>query len=89
MARALPGARPGLESAMTHLQRLTPDGFAPETSRPDPKRVRAGDPIFTTWSLVEREGLFCGLWECTPGKWRIASDEWEYCRILSGVSVLA
>lgn len=73
---------------MAHLQRLTPDGFAPETSRPDAAKVLAGDPVFTTWSIEEREGLFCGLWECTPGKWRIAYDEWEYCRILSGVSIL-
>jgi hypothetical protein len=73
---------------MTHLLRLTPDGFAPETSRPAPEKVLAGDPVFTTWSIEEREALFCGLWECTPGKWRIAYDEWEYCRILSGVSLL-
>ena len=73
---------------MTHLQRLTTDGFAPETSRPDAAKVLAGDPVFTTWSIEERQGLFCGLWESSPGKWRIAYDECEYCRILSGVSVL-
>ena len=24
----------------------------------------------------------------TPGKWRIEYDEWEFCHILSGVSVV-
>lgn len=32
--------------------------------------------------------LFAGVWESTPGKWRIVYDEWEYCSLLSGVSVI-
>ena len=28
------------------------------------------------------------MWESTPGKWRISYDEWEFCHILSGVSVI-
>jgi uncharacterized cupin superfamily protein len=70
------------------LFRVAPEG-APEASRPDPARVLAGDPVHRTWNLEERDGLFCGVWESTPGKWRIAYDEWEYCRIISGVSVIA
>ena len=61
----------------------------PEVSRPDPAKVLAGDPVHTTWNLEERDGLYCGIWQSTPGKWRIAYDEWEYCRILEGVSVIA
>jgi len=61
---------------------------APEVSRPDPDRVLSGDPVHSTWNLVERGGLYCGIWESTPGCWRIVYDEWEYCRILSGVSVI-
>ncbi|OWU86189.1 cupin [Oceanicola sp. 22II-s10i] len=60
----------------------------PETDRPAPEKVISGDPVFTTWNLEERDGLYCGLWEATPGKWRIAYDEWEYCRILWGRSVI-
>ncbi|MEZ5716843.1 MAG: cupin domain-containing protein [Paracoccaceae bacterium] len=60
----------------------------PETDRPDPAKLISGDPVFTTWNLEERDGLYCGIWQSTPGKWRIAYDEWEYCRILSGVSIL-
>ncbi|MCX7890311.1 MAG: cupin domain-containing protein [Rhodobacteraceae bacterium] len=61
---------------------------APEHGSPPPDRVIAGDPRFTTWNLEDRDGLFCGIWEATPGKWRIAYDEWEYCRILAGRSVV-
>ena len=61
---------------------------SPEHDAPAPDRVISGDPRFTTWNLEERDGLYCGIWEATPGKWRIQYDEWEYCRILSGVSIL-
>jgi hypothetical protein len=60
----------------------------PETERPDPEKVLSGDPVFKTWNIEERDGLYCGIWESTPGKWRIRYEEWEYCRILSGVSIL-
>lgn len=61
---------------------------APETERPAADRIVSGSPVFTTWNLEERDGLYCGIWQSTPGKWRISYDEWEYCRILSGVSVV-
>ena len=60
----------------------------PEVSRPDPAKVVAGDPEHRTWNLEERDGLFCGIWQSTPGAWRVSYDEWEYCRILEGVSVI-
>lgn len=66
---------------------VTPAGD-PEIGRPDPARLIAGDPVFSTWNLEERNGLWCGIWRSTPGKWRILYDEWEYCRILSGLSVI-
>ena len=61
---------------------------APQTERPPPEKLLAGDPVFTTWNIEERDGLYCGIWRATPGRWRISYEEWEYCRILSGVSVL-
>ena len=70
-----------------HLFPVAPT-VPPEQDAPAPDRVISGDPRFTTWNLEERDGLYCGIWEATPGKWRIAYEEWEYCRILSGVSVL-
>lgn len=73
---------------MPRFLRLTPCASTPEITRPDPDRVLAGNPHFTTWSAEERDGLYCGIWQSTPGKWRISYDEWEYCRILSGRSVI-
>jgi uncharacterized protein len=60
----------------------------PEVSRPDPVRVLAGDPVHTTWNTEDRDGLYCGIWQSAPGKWRISYDEWEFCHILSGISVV-
>ena len=63
-------------------------GAEPETASPPPERVISGDPRFTTWNIEDDSGLYAGIWEATPGKWRIAYDEWEFCHILSGVSVI-
>lgn len=68
--------------------RLQQAGIEPEIGQPDPAKIISGTPIHTTWNLEERDGLYCGLWHSTPGKWRISYDEWEYCRILAGVSVI-
>jgi uncharacterized protein len=64
-------------------------GIAPiETSRPAAERVILGDPVHTAWNMEDCDGLYAGIWESTPGKWRISYDEWEFCHILSGVSVI-
>jgi len=68
---------------------VIPDNVTAEIERPAPEKVIAGDPVFTSWTLEDRDGLYCGIWESTPGCWRISYDEWEYCRILSGVSILS
>jgi hypothetical protein len=71
------------------LARLEISGLAAEEGAPAPARILSGSPRFTTWSVEERpDGLYAGVWESTPGAWRIEYDEWEYCRILSGVSVI-
>jgi uncharacterized protein len=63
-------------------------GIEPEDGAPAPDRLVAGNPRFRTWNVEEADGLYAGLWEATPGKWRILYEEWEYCHILSGVSIL-
>jgi len=68
---------------------VTPDAAAPEMSAPAADRILSGAPVHTTWNAEERDGLYCGLWQSTPGKWRISYDEWEFCHILEGVSVIA
>jgi hypothetical protein len=64
-------------------------GTEAETERPAPDKLVSGDPVFTTWNMEERDGLYCGIWQSTPGKWRISYDEWEFCHILEGVSVIS
>jgi len=60
----------------------------PEVGRPDPARLISGDPVHRTWNLEDRDGLYAGVWESTPGAWRVVYDEWEFCHILSGHSIL-
>jgi len=71
------------------LVKIGTDGIEAETGAPAQGRVISGDPRFSTWNAEEAGGLYCGVWEATPGKWRIEYDEWEFCHILSGVSVIA
>lgn len=73
---------------MPLLHRLTLDGIPPDITRPDPAKVVQGDPVHTTWNAEHRDGLYCGLWQSTPGAWRVSYDEWEFVHILQGVSVL-
>lgn len=61
---------------------------APEEGAPPPDRLVSGNPTSRTWNAEEADGLFAGIWEATPGKWRIVYEEWEFCHILSGVSVI-
>lgn len=62
--------------------------FDPEEDAPPPDRVISGLPRFRTWNVEDRDGLYCGIWESTPGHWRISYDEWEFCHILSGHSII-
>jgi uncharacterized protein len=73
---------------MSLLERVTRDGLEPDVERPDPEKVLAGDPVHSTWNLEDYDGLYAGLWQSTPGKWRVAYQEWEYFRIHSGHSIL-
>ena len=70
------------------FRRINQADIPPEIGGPAADRVAAGAPVFTTWNLDEGGGLHAGIWESTPGKWRISYDEWEYCHILKGVSVV-
>jgi uncharacterized protein len=67
---------------------LTPDRAPDEISRPDPAKVLHGAPVHSTWLYEDRAPLFAGIWQSTPGKWRVCYDEWEYFNILSGAGVL-
>lgn len=61
----------------------------PEEGAPAPDRLISGDPRFATWNIEEASGgLYAGIWQSTPGKWRVEYDEWEYFNILEGYSIL-
>ena len=66
---------------------VLPQG-APEISRPDPARLIAGDPEHRTWLTDEAPGLWCGVWQSTPGIWRVIYDEWEYFSLTAGRSII-
>ena len=64
-------------------------GIEPEEGTPAEGRLISGNPKFRSWNVEDVDGsLFAGIWESTPGKWRIEYDEWEFCHILSGVSII-
>jgi uncharacterized cupin superfamily protein len=62
----------------------------PQLGAPAADRLISGNPKFRTWNFEDRDGnLFAGVWESTPGKWQVVYDEWEFCHILAGASVLS
>ena len=62
----------------------------PVDGAPDPDRVLRGSPRTRTWMVEEAADgrTFAGVWEATPGLWRVIYDEWEFCTIQSGVTIL-
>jgi len=73
------------------LTKLTvcPEG-EPSTDHPRPERLIRGNPLRETWNLVEEPlasgQVFCGVWRCEPGHWRIAMGptERELFTVLAG-----
>jgi uncharacterized cupin superfamily protein len=66
----------------------------PAVDYPKPEALLAGKPRRETWNAVEEPigagKLYCGVWTCEPGKWRIAMGPREhelftvlegYCRV--------
>ncbi len=75
---------------MSDFLRFMVDDAAAEVSAPAPDRLLSGNPQFRTWNLDEAAGgVYSGIWESTPGKWRVEYAEWEFCHIFSGVSILS
>jgi hypothetical protein len=60
-----------------------------EAPTPVEKCVR-GEPLQKTWHQFtsDDEKFFAGTWEAEPGCWKVEYTENEYCRILSGRSLL-
>ncbi|WP_088279440.1 cupin domain-containing protein [Ideonella sp. A 288] len=63
----------------------------PEVDRPRPERLIDGNPRRETWNVVDAplapgSRLYCGVWRCEPGHWRIAfgPHEHELFTVLAG-----
>ncbi|WP_152045636.1 cupin domain-containing protein [Aureimonas psammosilenae] len=68
---------------------LDPSSIEPEEGAPSPDRIVGGTPTNRTWNFEDDgTGLYSGIWESSPGEWRVDYTEWEFCHIASGVSVL-
>jgi len=65
-------------------------GVEPTAIAIAPERVVEGAPEARAWMMERHAGgsLTSGIWEATPGTWRVAYDKWEFCSILSGLSIL-
>jgi uncharacterized protein len=73
---------------MSFLSKVSRDGIMAEVERPNPAKVITGDPVHTTWNMDDTDGLYCGMWQSTPGKWHVNFTDWEYVYIHQGVNIL-
>ena len=74
---------------MSGFRKIETEGIEAEAGAPAEGCVISGEPVFATWNVEEADGgLYAGIWEATPGKWQVEYDEWEFCHILTGVSVI-
>jgi uncharacterized protein len=84
--------RPDPETPMTPkpalLEKIDRGTITPDISRPDPAKRISGDPVHTTWNQHDANGLYCGIWQSTPGSWHVSYTEWEYFCIRQGHSIL-
>lgn len=77
------GQNPRMTSIAPQLVKLTarPD-TAPDLDHPRADRLVHGNPLRETWNRVDAElsagKVFCGVWRCEPGRWRIAMGETEH-----------
>ena len=57
---------------------------------PSAEKIISGRPLQRIWSHYtdSSEKFSVGVWECEPGAWRVHYTEEEYCRILTGRSLL-
>lgn len=67
------------------VSNLKPD----KTVKPSKEDLISGNPEHRSWTLDNNEnGVRFGIWEGTRGKWKFSIDNWEYCRILFGTSII-
>jgi uncharacterized cupin superfamily protein len=61
-----------------------------ESIRPAADRIVSGDPVQQVRNLYQDTSgqFFSGIWECSPGKWRVTYTEHEFCLLIAGRIVL-
>jgi uncharacterized protein len=75
-------------ASLLKLQAVMPG--VPDVDHPKPERLIAGKPRRDTWNAVDIDlppgRLYCGVWRCEPGHWRIemAAGEHELFTVLAG-----
>jgi uncharacterized cupin superfamily protein len=71
-----------------HLLTFNINNIVPEEAVISEDRRIFGVPVTRTWNLEETSDgkLFAGIWEATPGAWRVTYEEWEFCEVEAGHS---
>jgi uncharacterized protein len=61
-----------------------------EAGAADPAKLLNGKYNTKTWNhwTGEKDRLYCGIWECSPGKVAIDYSEWEFCHFIKGKAIL-
>lgn len=73
-------------SALRHLTAFGDESPEPKLSAPASERILSGAPRTRIWNHVSSlaGAASAGVWEATPGAWRVTYRRWEFCHILSG-----
>lgn len=71
-----------MNETKSRLTRLTAFmGGLPAVDQPRPERLIQGNPLRETWNRIDEPlpagQVFCGVWRCEPGHWRIAMGPTE------------
>ena len=61
-----------------------------DKGRAGPENLLKGKYKTKTWNhwTGEDDRLYCGIWECSPGKVKVDYKEWEFCHFIEGKAVL-
>jgi len=76
-----------------HIIRLIEESLLasePVEYLPAAEKIVSGNPRQRVWSHYTdaSQKFSVGVWECEPGAWRVRYTEEEYCRIVTGRSLL-
>jgi uncharacterized protein len=66
------------------------DPVQPVPGTPLAERILEGQPTWRTWKhFATPDGsMYAGLWESTPGKWRIDYQRWEFMSVQEGTCII-